>query len=73
MPVCAPAIPMNAGGIQVSMEKNKMTSDESLRPMPNDRVANKPVGMIEVALVAAVRFLRVSGKACPTVTGLRDK
>jgi hypothetical protein len=61
-PVLAPAIPMNAGGMQVSMAKKRMTSDASLRLMPNDRVASKPVGMLGAVSVFLMPMFMEAGR-----------
>lgn len=48
MPVLQPPQPMNAGNAQVSMEKNRMVRDASLRLIPNESVASMPVGILRL-------------------------
>lgn len=45
-PVSIPPIPMNAGGMHVSKEKNRITREASRRDMPIPRVASMPVGIL---------------------------
>lgn len=70
-PVLAPAMPMKAGGMQVSMAKKRMTRDASLRLMPNDRVASRPVGRLGAGSVFLMVLFMWVGNL--TAAGSRDR